>query len=312
MKLSKRPTKKNTKVKNLFKFARKIELFFYKERHFFDLEMCRITFFLLVFSTNLDARRYLVSDISNVFWAPQLLFQFFNWPISDSFLFVIEVIWLASLIFSALGIFSKLSMISAAVLGTFVFGLTQNFGSLYNDSMVTLLCLWVFCFSNAGQYISLDSLIRTNKTKKTSSSHVEHNWPIRAAQLLTSFAFFGAGLSKVITSGLTWGHPDNFSLILRKIDVSYARPFWETHTSYFLRTVLDSKLLTGIIGYIILYCELFALLAPFFKIVRLIVIPILFFMIVSNIHLMGLDFNRFIPVFTFWIPWSYLSKGVSE
>lgn len=291
-------------MKRSLSFKKSVNHFFFQKSHFVDLEFSRIFFYFLVFLTNINSQHYLVSEFSSSFWTPRPLFQFMSWPLPTNILIYIELAWLFSLLLSSIGLFTRGSMIVSALLGTFVFGLSQNFGGLYNDSMITLLCLWVFAISKAGQYLSLDRYLGRVKESIFETLTEEYHWPLKTAQLLTCFSFFSAGYSKLLATGFTWSMPHQFIFILRKIDVSYARPFWDNPSSIFLTHALKSNFLNGFLGHVILYSELLAILAPFVRPIRLVVIPILFFMIVSNIHLMGLDFNRFIPVFVFWVPWS--------
>jgi len=103
------------------------------------LGICRVLFFgsLLLWQLRHDFSPW--GAYSSVFWMPIWLFDTFSVPLLPaSTIAAVQMIWKAALFFAAIGLFTRVAMVVAFVLGTYLMGLPHNFGQTQHfDTLVT-------------------------------------------------------------------------------------------------------------------------------------------------------------------------------
>ncbi|HEV8346068.1 MAG TPA: hypothetical protein VGQ16_05820 [Vicinamibacterales bacterium] len=152
-----------------------------------------------------------------VFWMPIWLFETFHIPaLPSDVLAVLQAVWKASLAMCALGLWTRMSAVVAALLGTYLLGLPHNFGATQHFDTLVVFAFCILAVSRAGDARSLDSLLHPSRRRATPRFGAEYTWPIRAMWVLTALIFFGAGTSKLRHSGIEWVWSDNLQLLLMR------------------------------------------------------------------------------------------------
>jgi hypothetical protein len=164
---------------------------------------------------------YLFHDFSEwgtaaPFWMPIWTFEKLHLTVPPPAAIVAaQIVWKLSLAMSGVGLFTRASTVTAAVLGTYLLGLPHNFGATQHYDTLIVFALWILAFSRAGDVRSLDALrARDRGDVIRRSIDGEYAWPIRAMWVLTGLVFFGAGTSKLRHSGIEWALSDNLRLLL--------------------------------------------------------------------------------------------------
>ena len=100
--------------------------------------------------------------VSSVFWRPIWLFQVLHLPqFSVQTISVIDAAWKLSLVFSAIGLFTRFSNATAFVLCVYLFGLPNSFGKTHHLDILLLWTFLIMTFSRCGDSWSVDRLIKT-------------------------------------------------------------------------------------------------------------------------------------------------------
>ncbi|MCA9775303.1 MAG: HTTM domain-containing protein [Candidatus Eremiobacteraeota bacterium] len=161
----------------------------------------------------LTQERALWADISPVFFNPTILVRLVGLPTYELCL-AMEYIWQIALLAATIGLFTRVSVPVAAVLGTFVMGLPSSFCSFgqgnHHHYNVACIILWVLAFSRCGDAFSVDAW----RAKKKTESDGEYTWPIRMIWITLCCMFFAAGLIKLRIAGPAWVLPENLSRVL--------------------------------------------------------------------------------------------------
>src|SRR5262245_24808936 len=98
-----------------------------------NLGFCRVLFFGLLFLAYAGHDFSAWGSVSHQFWMPIYLFERSGLrPLDQSWLWVVETCWKTALIFSAIGLWTRVSMIVACVAGAYLFGLAHNFGHTFH------------------------------------------------------------------------------------------------------------------------------------------------------------------------------------
>src|SRR5206468_2431299 len=98
--------------------------------------------------------------VSHDFWMPLPLFTALQWrPLSPPALDIAQTVWRVALFLSAVGLFTRISTITAALLGLYLLGLPHNFGHTFHfDALLAITGLVLAC-SRAGDGWSIDALV---------------------------------------------------------------------------------------------------------------------------------------------------------
>src|SRR5262252_3615690 len=152
-----------------------------------NLCVSRVLFYggLLVLYWTEDFRNW--GSVSSAFWTPVPVFKALGLqPFSVDSLNVIQYVWRAALALSAIGLFTRVSMAVACVLGFYLLGLPHNFGHIYHFDALIVIAMLALTFSRAGDAWSVDA--RTLGRARPSPSG-EYTWPIRLIWLSMAFVF---------------------------------------------------------------------------------------------------------------------------
>jgi hypothetical protein len=168
-----------------------------------QLALVRIGSYALLFAIYLPLDDRGWTQVSPVFWMPISCFRILSGPPRDpALLGVLQILWKASLFTSAIGLMSRISMLTAAALGYFLLGLPECFGKIHHLDGFPVLLLCILALSRCADALSVDRILR--RTEAPSGASGQYAWPIRLAQSLFLLVFFAAGYAKLRNGGLAW------------------------------------------------------------------------------------------------------------
>lgn len=265
-----------------------------------NLCLSRLLFFGLLFLSCLRVDYSAWGDVPGDFWQP---ISFFSWSpalhLPAVWLQSLEILFKISLLLSALGLWTRLSVTVAVLSGMLVLGMPNNFGKVHHTAGPIVLCMMLLAVSRCGDRYSIDSLLRKATVTPPST---EYGWPRRAVCALIVLIYFSAGLSKLRTSGWAWVSADNVSnMILSHVHYHVSGPsVWSSAGLL----VAHSTFLSGAVAVASLVVELMCPLALFSRRAALVLVPSLILMQVGIRVVMGPDFTEVMFAHVFWIPWA--------
>lgn len=226
---------------------------------------------------SLDDRGW--TQVSAAFWMPISVFDFLSGPPRSSVLIgVLQVLWKISLLTSAIGFLSRISMITAAALGVFLLGLPNCFGKIHHLDGFPVLVLIIFALAQC-----------LNLTR--------YPWPVRLAQALFLLVFFAAGYAKVRSSGLAWMTATNMRSIWLGELFTHTPP---TEIGSFLA---GSTWLARFAAGATVAIELSALPALFIRRLRIFTLIGVFSMQVLIALMLGVYFTPYLVGYALFLPW---------
>jgi predicted DCC family thiol-disulfide oxidoreductase YuxK len=277
-----------------------------------NLGVCRILFFggIFLFYFPYDASVW--APISEAYWVPVWMFrQFHLTPFPASWLAAMSVLWKSALLLSCIGLLTRVSTAVAFVLGLYLIGLPNNFGSAQHNDTIIILALGYMAVSRCGDGCSLDSLIRAARTSDFSDGKKasgEYAWPIRLVWVSLALIFFAAGVSKIRHSGLEWVTSDNMAIVLLQHNYHIANA--EPLTSLGLN-LAQYPTLCSLLALLTILVEIGYPLALFHPVARWFFVPSAFLMQVGIRAFMGPSFGQYLICNLFWLPWPVIGKSLS-
>lgn len=270
------------------------------------LALYRIVCFaaLLAIYWNYDDRAW--AYVSPVFWMPVSVFHVLPQPRNPEVVGAIQAIWKLSLLTSAAGILTRASTGAAALLGIFVLGLPNNFGTSHHDDAFVLLLLLVLSASRCGDAWTLDDFLRrrlrpTGPTRPPHPPNGEYTWPFRLAQALFLLVFAAAGIAKLRHGGISWMSAANLRPLLLSHLFTHRPP-----------TLLGAAIAAsdrwsriGAVGAVLLECS--TLPALFIPSLRIPVLAGLFGLQVAISLTMGVYFTPQIAGYLLFLPWARIA-----
>jgi hypothetical protein len=266
-----------------------------------NLGVSRALFFTGVLAVHFSEDYSAWGNVSDAFWLPMPLFTALHLKAaSPLILSLLETVWRLALALSAVGLFSRVSMMVAFVLSTYLLGLPHNFGQTYHFDALLVIAIGILACSRAGDAWSVDALLKGGDAPAPSG---EYTWPIRMVWVAMALVFFAAGLAKLRYGGLEWVTSDNMTILLRRAayHVSDADPIstaglWIADRPWLSRGLAGASLAV----------ELGFVLAVFSRTARFVMVPAAFLMLIGIRILMGPTFGGFLVANVFWINWDAL------
>src|SRR5262245_9912721 len=267
-----------------------------------DLGVGRMLFFAGLFLFYLPVNFSEWGHVSRAFWMPLPVFSLFHLgPVSAAALESLSTLWRIALVLSALGLFTRSSMIVAAVLGFYLLGLPHNFGHTYHFDALLVLALAIMAVSRAGDACSIDALI----AKREVGPNAEYTWPIRMIWTAMALVFFAAGLAKLRHGGLEWIFSDNMAMTL-------LRSAYHTSDADPITTlglwIAGHAWLSRLLAAFAVIAELGFITALLSRKARLFFVPAAAVLLIGIRVTMGPTFGGFLIANVFWVPWSALAE----
>jgi hypothetical protein len=245
-------------------------------------------------------------DVDRGFWTPIPLFARTSiGPTSATTLGLINAAWQIALLLSAVGLFGRISMAIAAVLGIYVLGLPHNFGQTFHFDALLVLVMIVLACSRATDVWSLDAVMASRRGGRAGPDvSGEYTWPIKLVWVLMASVFVSAGLSKLRHSGLEWILTPHLSLLLIKAmyHVSDADPLTAAGL-----WIARHEWMATVLAAIAVATELGFAAAPFSRRARAVLVPGGILLLGGIRVLMGPTFGGFLIANVFWIPWRHVA-----
>lgn len=268
-----------------------------------NLGICRILFFGALFLFYFLRDFSVWSEVSPAFWMPVDLFKFGHLSVaSASLLTIIQVVWKIALLFSCVGLFTRVSTLTALIFGAYLIGLAHNFGKVQHDDAIIAISTGVMALSRCGDSFSIDAMIRKARQSQSAQAEQsgEYTWPVRLICVLFALALFSAGISKLRHGGIDWILSESLAILLVRhhYHVSDADPLvlWGLNLAQhpFLYKTLALLTVAGEVCYPL---ALFSFRA------RWILVPLMLLIQVGIRVVMGPSFNQFLICNLFWVPW---------
>jgi len=263
-----------------------------------DLGVGRLLFFAGVFVIYAREDVSAWGAVSEAFWLPLPLFTALHLkPLLPDVLGVLQVVWRVSLLLSAVGLFTRASMVVASLLGVYLLGLPHNFGQTYHFDAVLVIAMGILACSKAADAWSIDVLLKGDRGLKCSG---EYTWPIRAIWVAVSLVFFAAGLAKLRYGGLAWITSGNMSILLTRAlyHVSDADPLTRAGLWIAAHHGLSSTVAAAAVA-----TEVAFPAALVSRRARMVLVPAAIGMLAAIRLMMGPTFGGFLVVNVFWVPW---------
>lgn len=264
-----------------------------------NLAVCRILFFgaLALHYAPLDLHAW--GDVAPVFWSPPWSFALLGLPVLRSGpLLVVEWTWKLALIAACVGLATRVSTALCLVLGFYLLGLPNGFGKIHHYDAVVVFAFAILALARSGDALSLDRWLA--RTPPPIAASGEYTWPIRMVWLLMALLFFGAGVSKLRTSGLAWIFSDNLAVFLVQAQYHYGNAVPATSFGLVLARhpwlcrALAAATVLGEIGYP---------LALISRRARVLLVPGVLLMQIGIRVLLGPSFLAWMLCNVFWVPW---------
>ena len=199
---------------------------------------------------------------------------------------------------ACLGAATRISTAVAFALGTFLLGLTENLARINHSDAIVVFGLAVMACARCSDALSIDAWTGRVRASLDGERQGDYTWPVRAMWLVFVLIYFGAGMTKLITTGTAWVTSDAQANLLM------FGPVVGSPLTRLGQEIGRHATVSSVLAGITLLLELSAPLALFARAARLTLIPALFLMQLSIRVLLGPGFTEFFVCSIFWIPWA--------
>jgi predicted DCC family thiol-disulfide oxidoreductase YuxK len=230
---------------------------------------------------------------------------------SDAGVMAWHAITFVSLVFVALGLFTRTSLIIAAFFYVVDIGVYRSFFFFSHIGLVPWYCLVVLAFTRCGDGFSLDRMIRIWRQLPTPDPDVATRyyawgrWMIWATIAAT---YVLAGLSKLGNSGWRWWEGTNLMALVYRNALNPARG----EMNWFLQSTLVPHWAYTVMGVVSLVVELGAFLLLFSALARKVLPIILAGMHYGIIVVMAIPFWDLIWIMAVFYDWRKIRLWIAE
>ena len=243
-------------------------------------------------------------SVSRTFWHPVWLMSVLHLPpASTQVLGAIQIVWRAALLFSCIGLFTRISTALSFVFGLYLFGVPASFGKIHHTEQALIFLFLIMAFSRCGDTFSIDALIRRSKAGATQKPPVmsgEYTWPVRMIWTVIALIYFAAGVSKLRHSGFEWITSDNMRYVLT---LQYYHPSLADPLTSWGLAMARSAVIPRLLAAIGMILELAMPIALFSPRSRCVLVPSVVAMQFGIALLMGPNFYQMILCQLLWVPW---------
>lgn len=265
------------------------------------LGACRFLFFagLLALVASEDFSTW--STVARETFRPVYLFRRFGWkPIDGATVDWMQVVWFASLVTSAVGLLTNLSVAVALCLGAYLLGLPSSFGKIGHGDGCLIITMFLLLISRCGDALSLDAWIKKRGHPSSAAPSGEFHWPIVAVRVLLAVIFCAAGFTKLVNSGLAWVFSDHLQILIMQHRYGLKDVPWPAAATFLAERPGVCRLIAG--GSLLLEIGFPAALFVRGWPRAAIVLSALLMQVMIGL-LMGVYFFQFLLLYLFWLPW---------
>lgn len=278
----------------------RFRLWFFGNSNEYDL--CASRFFFLwyiFFSIVID------KELDNLVDLPLSLYQpvtFHKWlslpPPSSIWAPWLLLSWKISVVSAALGILSRVSMLTSFFLGYYILGLSWCFGDTHHHHIAPVLVWGILALSVNDRYFSIVNLF----SKKLKNERPDEAIFLKLAQLAFCLFFFFAGVSKLRHAGLDFLSSENFQI---QIFLTQYNIIAKSHFNLQLQNwLIQNDLVCSFLAAFGLMAELLAPAAFFMRSKwRFVPIAMLAILQVGIYFVFNLKFLVMGSIYLLWIPW---------
>jgi Vitamin K-dependent gamma-carboxylase len=275
-----------------------------------QLALVRVVTYGLLFAIYLPLDDRGWTQVSPVFWMPISAFHLLSGPPRNAVLIgALQVVWKTSLLTSAIGFVSRLSMVTAAALGFFLLGLPNCFGKIHHLDGFPVLLLFILALSCCADALSVDRTLRRWREMRSSPEarsavSLQYRWPVRLAQTLFLLVFFAAGCAKLRNGGLAWMTATNMRSIW------LAELFTHTPPTQLGSFLAQSAWLSQFAAVATVIVELSALPALFFRRLRVPILVGLLGLQTLIALMLGVYFTPHLVGYALFMPWERMRRPI--
>lgn len=290
--------------------SHRLQQFFFAAEDARGLGICRLLFFLWLFLFYLpvvdgyhaqDVAAF--AEVGSVFWQPVFPFSFLGLPPpAHPWVDWVSGLWKLSLLTAALGLWSRVSMTIACLLGAYVLALPFQYGKISHNTGPVLLTLGILMLSRAGDACSVDAWLRGRRGAQPPAPSGEYRWPIRFVWVVLAVVYLSAAVSKLRLIGFAYLDPDTLAGMLRqRIFAWNSRPWttwgWDLADRPWLCSLLGGAILCGELGFATVLWSRWA---------RRLLVPGMLLGHLGIAALLGPRFFQFAALYLFFVPWQRL------
>ncbi len=144
------------------------------------------------------------ADLPAILYEPLWAFRWLGVGVpSSSWVAPLWWVWLLSLFTGAVGLWTRLSLVTAAAAGFVLVQLPHNFGQVTHTDAHVVLLLAVLACARCGDGLSVDAALRARKGAPEPAPSGDYTWPVWGARLVLVCVLFLAGLAKLRHAGLS-------------------------------------------------------------------------------------------------------------
>ena len=284
-----------------------IKNLFFNKAPCYNLGFCRILFYGLALK-ELWAWSYQVQKfyyyqlVPKDLWTPVGIFKFYPQNMMFSLMesYMLSNILCVFLFFVMIGFITRISAIVSCVLALLLLGYPNNFGTIYDTHCLFLVTLFVLIFSNMGNSLSIDNLLKKKSINRDQKLDLCWSlWTVKLIITLTCLFYFTSGVQKLRLSGWDWLLSDHMAISF--MHTGHPIGLYLSQFFLFSHFIALSGLITQIFSFLpILYSRL---------------VP-LFFILFCLFHIIvdvtfGSHFQTHFFVLVFLFPWGNLLTQLS-
>lgn len=240
---------------------------------------------------------------------------------SGGWMEALDVAWVAVLLASAVGLFSRWAMALSLLLGVYLLALPHGIGRTQHSDAVLVFVMAAFALSRAGDAWSLDALLEAWRARRQGTQRVapaparsaasvvpsvEYAWPQAFTLLCLVIVYFAAGIAKLRETGIDWGWNEGGRLRLIAHAYTHSPP---TQLGLLLAEAGAAPRILGTLAFALeLSCPLALVLRP----ARWLIVGGLFLLQLGIWLTLGVFFDGFFGLFALCIPWLRLRGSLGR
>lgn len=163
-------------------------------------------------------------NLPQYMWQPRLPLLWMQSPPSGTFMFVLDLVYIASLVLLGLGLRTRLMTIIVLLSSTMMICIVYSIVKIdHNDTFMRIYIPLIMAFAPWGKTFSLDSVLlrrRGQSAPAPTESTLRYSWPILFLFWMLCVMFMMSGILKMIPPGQWLRNPDLLTHFMLQYNVS--------------------------------------------------------------------------------------------
>jgi hypothetical protein len=211
--------------------AERWNAFWFAEVPLLRLGLFRIAVFTLALSDVVAYSRTALADASALsagtlskVWNPIYAFEVLGLqPIGIDTARVLQAVTVIVILLALLGVATRVTALSAALLAIYWTALVYSFGKVHHDKVALAFTLLALALSPCGARLSIDALVNRARGKGLPVHSPFAGLPMRVAQVTIAIGYCASGLTKLRYGGLQWMNGYTLMYYLMQYDTAGSR-----------------------------------------------------------------------------------------